>query len=141
MPLPNTKVFHARWSEHHQPTVTGGMTAECVITRAAATGITGADGSWTPPVRTQIYAGPCRVGMPPRSREALRVSGEDQQTRLRYAVGIRHDTDQIHVGDQIEITAAVDPLLVGLKLRIADARYGSERWQQDLNAFEIEPGQ
>lgn len=140
MPLPGTRVIHPRWSERHRPTATSAMTSTCVITRAASTGegaVTAADGTWTPGQRTTIYTGPCRV-VPETSNEERIPTQDMQVTRRRYAVMIRWDGDAFQIGDQIQITEAADPQLAGKAFRVVDVTYGSEQWQRNLLAEEIE---
>jgi hypothetical protein len=72
--------------------------------------------------------------------ERIEVAGESQDTVRRYLVAIEYDADQVHLGDDIEVTAAVDALLVGMTLRVVDIRYGSEQWQRDLIAEEVTEG-
>jgi hypothetical protein len=135
MPLPGSRVIPARWSEHHRPTATGGMTARCVITRAGGEGTTGSDGTWTPAADTQIYLGPCRL-QALTTNERIEVAGETQDTVRRYLVAVEHDTARAEIGDKVEITEAVDAQAVGMTLRVVDVRYGSEQWQRDLIAEE-----
>lgn len=141
MPLPGTRVIHPRWSEHHRPTATSAMTAACEITRAATTGqpaTTAADGTWTPPsARTTVYTGPCRV-VPETSDEQRLTTEERQVTRRRYAVMVTWDSGEFHIGDQVKVTEAADPQLAGKAFRVVDVTYGSEQWQRNLLAEEIE---
>jgi hypothetical protein len=134
-------VVHARWSEHHRPTATGAMTAECVITRAATTGpgsTTADDGTWTPATPDTIYTGPCRVTSPPFTREQVVPAGQAQQTERRYGVFVEWDADEFLVDDQVEILSARDPLLPGKVFRVTDVAYGSEQWQRNLTCEEVE---
>lgn len=140
MPLPGSCVIHVRWSEHHRPTATSTMTAECVITRAAAVGTTADDGTWSPPARATVYAGACRIVPSPARTELAAVIGERRIIYRHYEIQIRYDTAEIHTGDVLEVTAAIDAGLVGLTLRIADATYSSEQWSRVLVATEFEAG-
>lgn len=136
MPLPNTRVIHPDWSEHHRPTAEGTMTATCEITRRATGGTTDASGTYTPAAPTTIHTGPCRVQALTTQRQVV-VIGETQETRHRYLVTIRYAAD-IHIGDLVRITASVDGGLVGRQLRVTDTTYGSEQWERDLNCEELE---
>jgi uncharacterized protein DUF6093 len=138
MPLDGTHVVHPRWSEHHRPTATATMTAECVITRPAAPGTTGTTGTWTPPPDTTVYTGPCRLVPKSTDQGRHQVVGDTQVTPRSYHVGIEYDTAEILIGDIVEITAAKDPGLAGHKLRVIDVQYGSEQWQRDLLTQEIQ---
>ena len=138
MPLPGTRPIHPRWSEHHRPTPTGTLTGTCTIThRPAAGGTTGPTGNYTPPAAVTIYDGPCRI-IPVRTDERLRARGGTQQTNRRYQVSIRYDADALTLGDILTITEAQDPQMAGMKLRIIDLRYGTEQWERDLIADEME---
>lgn len=138
MPLPGTGVFHPDWSAHHRPTATTAMTATCRITRNAGDGTTGPDGTWTPASPTTVYTGPCRVTSPPFSREEVIPSGATQVTQRRYGVFIEWDADEIHIGDQVEILTAKDPLMPGKIFRVVDVAYTSEQWQRNLACEEVE---
>lgn len=141
MPLPSTRVIDDRWSQHHRPVATGAMTATCVITRAATAGTTGADGTWTPGPRTDVYEGPCRAyPFNPVGGEKRVVSGERQTTQRGYRVQIKFDTPTIVIGDIVEITDAADAGMVGVKLRVSDVKYAWETFARDMIANEIESG-
>lgn len=136
MPLPNTRVFSTQWSQHHRPTATGTMTAECVITRRNPAGTTDADGTWTPSGPTTVYTGPCRVQVMTTQQQVI-VVGETQETRRRYLVTVRFDTAELHVHDLVAITASVDAGLVGRELQVTEVGYGSEQWERDLTCDEM----
>lgn len=138
MPLSGSHVIHPRWSEHHRPTATSAMTAECIITRATGPGTTAPDGTYTAAARTTIYTGVCRVVARPVINEGVKVAGETQETHRHYQVSIRHDTPEILIDDLVEVTVAVDAGLAGKKLRVVDVAYGSEQWQRDLLCDERE---
>lgn len=131
MPLPNTRVIHPDWSEHHRPTATGTMTATCTITRGGGEGTTDPDGTWTPGAPTTVYTGACRM-QALTTNERIEVAGDTQTTVRRYLLAVEYDTDQVEIGDTVTITAAVDVDAVGMTLRVVDVRYGSEQWQRDL---------
>lgn len=142
MPLPGSRVIPANWSQHHRPTAAAAFTAECVITRPTGAGSTASDGTWTPSPDDTIYSGGCRAVPLSTDQGRVRVSGEAQQTPRRYHIGIEHDADRVLIGDVVMFTQAQDDRLaaglVGLKFRVADIRYGSEQWQRDLLAEEIQ---
>jgi hypothetical protein len=137
MPLAGSRVSHPRWSEHHRPTATSAMTADCVFTRRAGEGATGPDGTYTPPEPAEIYAGPCRV-VEQRTAERIAIVGAARETHRRYLVAIRHDAPEIHVGDVGEITRSADAGLVGKRVRVVDVQFGNEQWQRDLYCDELE---
>ncbi|OLT24414.1 hypothetical protein BJF79_13815 [Actinomadura sp. CNU-125] len=138
MPLPNTRVIHPNWSAHHRPTATGAMTATCRITRTDGDGTVGADGTWTPPAATTVYTGPCMVIAPSFERNP-RVSAEQtQMTRRDYMVSVPWDVPEIHIGDVITVTSAVDPRLAGRTFAVTGLEYESEQWQRTMLAEEVE---
>lgn len=137
MPLPSTTVIHPRWSEHHQPTATGTMTAECIITTPASTGTTAADGVYTPGAASTIYTGVCRVITLPRL-QGITAVGAEQETHRRFQVSITADAPDIPIGALVGLTVATDPRLVGKKLRVTEVAYESEHWQRDLMCDERE---
>jgi hypothetical protein len=142
VPLPGSRVIHPRWSEHHRPTSTAAFTAECVITRATGAGTTDADGVWTPSPDGDppVYAGGCRAVPLSTDQGRFRVSGETQATPRRYYISVEYDAATVLVGDIVTFTASQDTGMVepGLKVRVTDIRYGSEQWQRDLLAEEIQ---
>jgi ribulose 1,5-bisphosphate carboxylase large subunit-like protein len=137
VPLPNSRVVPARWSEHHRPTATGTMSAACSITRRATGGTTDTAGNYTPAAPSTIYTGPCRV-QSLRTRREVIVIGEAQESQHRYLVTIKFDTADIHVGDLVGITSSVDAGLIGRQLRVTDMNLGSEQWERDLTCDELE---
>lgn len=139
MPLAGvgSQIFHPRWNEHHRPTATASMDAECIITRPTGTGTTGPTGTWTPGPRTTIYTGVCRI-VPVIRPARVDVVGEAQETHRRFQVAIRYDAPEILIDDLVDVTVAVDPLLTGKKLRVIEVSYGSEQWQRDLLCDERE---
>jgi len=136
MPLPSTRVIGPGWSDHHRPAATGSQTATVRITRAATTGTTGEDGTWTPPVRTTVYDGTARIS-PHTSEQRFVVVGERRTVFSDFLVAIRWDAAPIQVDDLVEVTEAVDPGLVGLVLRVEDVEGGSEQWERLLVATEL----
>jgi hypothetical protein len=140
MPLPGaaSRIIHPRWSEHHRAASTAMMPAACVITRATGAGTTGSDGTWTPSPGTTIYTGACWVVKLPTDEGRVRVSGEAQRTPGRYQVGIEYDTARVLLDDVVEFTDGQDAGLAGLKFRVTDVAYGSEQWEQNLLAEELQ---
>lgn len=137
MPLPGTKILHPRWSEHHRPTATASMDAECIITRPTGTGTTDSAGTYTPATGTPIYTGVCRV-VPMTRPPRVAVVGENQETHRHYQVGVRFDAPEILIDDLVAITVSADPRLGGKKLRVVDITYSSEQWQRNLICDERE---
>lgn len=138
MPFPGARVIPGAWSGHHRPTATSTLDATCVITRPSGTGTTQTDGTWTPDAAATVYTGPCRVVAQNTTEGLLIVAGDAQQTRSRYQVSVRHDHAYPKIDDLIEITDSADVGLIGKVLRVVDVRYGSEQWQRDMIAEEME---
>lgn len=130
-------VVHGGWSQHHRPTATGTMTAECVITHRTGDGSTGAGGDWAPNPPVTLYDGACRV-LAVTTHERVLIVGEEQDTRRRYLVSIEYDAAEMPIGALVKITKSKDAHLVGKSLRIADVEHGSEQWQRDLTCLEME---
>jgi hypothetical protein len=139
MPLPGTRVIHARWSEHHQPTAAGVLTSRCLITRADGDGITDADGTWHTGARLTVYDGPARI-IRLASEDNHPVLGEQRLTTRRYGVQILIESPEILTGDSVEVYESNDPVMTGRKLRIEGMIVGSEVWSRDMVAIEYEEG-
>ncbi len=131
MPLPSTRPVHPRFSEHHRPSVTASMNAEVRITREGTAGVTGPDGTWTPPPRTVVYEGPARVS--PRSTDdRFTVAGERRIVLRDYVVAVHWDAAEIRVDDLAEVLSADDPQFPGAALRVADVQAGGVQWERVL---------
>lgn len=139
MALGGTGIFHPRWSEHHRPTATTAMTSACQISRATGDGATDPDtGDWEPSDPDTVYSGPCRAQA--LANDRLEVAGEAQQTARRYLVAIPYGGDVPQLDDTVTFTASDgDTDLIGIQLRVVDVRLGSQAWERDLIAEEIEP--
>lgn len=134
MPLAGHTPIHGRWSEHHRPVATGTQTGTCTITRpGAGEGTIDGDGVWHPPTPTTVYTGPCRVTPQPADSRYV-VSGDHRVTTRGYEIAIEWDAAEVREGDNINITAAKDPRLVGVDLRVTDVRMASEQWERVLIA-------
>lgn len=144
MPLPGTGIFHPRWSQHHRPSIGTAMTAVCAITRDGGAGWLDDGGVWHPADPTSVYGGPCRV-VPLPTDERVAVIGDTQVTTRRYSVAITYAAAynsgvELAVGDLVTITECpADAGLVGLGLRVTDARYASQTWDRDLTCEEVLP--
>jgi len=133
-------IFHPRFSPHHRPTATTAMTAACQLTRqTSAEGTTDPEtGEWTPPGRTVLYRGPCRIRPATTiGNEKLQDIGAAMETVRRYDLSLPWHTEP-QVGDEIVFLSGVDPALVGRRLRVVTVEVASEQWQRDLTAEEVE---
>lgn len=133
MPLPNTRLIHRLFEQHHRPVADQQMTAECRIHRPSSTPASWDDetGRNIYPEPAVVYEGPCRVQ---READATPVTVADKTTAVGgYRVTIPTDTDVVQVNDVATVTACCgDPALVGKQLKVRDARRGSITWQRDL---------
>lgn len=136
MPLPATRVIHPAFSERHRPVASGGHTATVRIVRPATAGVTGPDGTWTPPPVVVVYEGAASISPRPTTQRAAMVQGERRIVLREYIVGIAWDAAVVAVDDLVEVTGAADPLLSGTVLRVADVRGGAEQWERILIATE-----
>jgi len=132
VPLPATRVIHPRFSAHHRAVAAGGHTGAVRITRPAAAGTTGPDGTWMPPPVVVVYEGPASVSPRPTTQRAAMVQGERRIVLREYIVGIVWDAAVVAVDDLVEVTGAADPLLAGVVLRVADVQGGAEQWERML---------
>lgn len=143
---PARGIFHPRWSARHRRSVETALTSSCVITRRGeGDGVSGPDGSWTPPARAPIYRGVCRIaakGTVAGSAENRVVFGERQITERDYLVQVPDDAPEIEIGDLVEITENdADPTMTGTQLRVTDIQLGSQSWLRDLVTNEVLKGE
>lgn len=139
MPLAGVgaRVIGPRWNDHHRPTATATMNAECIITVITGDGTTAPDGTYTPAAPTTLYAGPCRVlSLPPN--ESIDIAGEAQETHHRYQISVTYDAADIPIDASVHLTMAPDPGLIGREFRVLSVAYGSEQWQRNLVCDERE---
>lgn len=135
-PLPNTRVIHSGWSEHHRPTASGSHTSECHITRPEGDGYLDEDGTWHPPSTVTLYTGECRIT--PASANARQVVvGEQRITVRRYEVAVEWDIPHVPIDAAVQIVQAYDPGLVGMSLRVTDVRHASETFERVLSCEEV----
>lgn len=84
------------------------------------------------PRRTQVHTGTCRV-IADRS-DVRNTIGEQRVLAVRYLITVRWDTVDVHVGDVVTVTDAVDPGLIGRQFTVKEVRYGSQQWERYLYA-------
>jgi hypothetical protein len=134
VPLAGHTPIHGRWSEHHRPTATGTQTGRCTITRPGdGEGTLDDEEVWHPAETSVVYRGPCRV-TPQSADSRYVVSGDQRVTTRGYEVAIEWDAQEVREYDNIRITAAQDPRLAGVDLRVTDVRMASEQWERVLIA-------
>lgn len=134
-PLASGRVIHARWSEHHQPTAQGTMTATCRVVRP------GIGTAWDPvtestipnPPTVVVASGPCRVQAFMQATTSP-VAGQ-QVTQRRYRVSLPAAAPTADTECRILIeTCPADTALAGSTLFIEDVVTASERFQRDYVA-------
>lgn len=137
--LPNTRVFHPDWSQHHQATADGQMTAEGTVTRSGPPIFNELFGFDVLPEPTPVYAGPMRVQRMQPSASAAAHMVADREVMIReYAVHLPLSvngvvTAPVQVNDLVTVTGCDDdPHIVGRALRVRDVRLGTLAWQRDL---------
>lgn len=139
MPLDNTTVIPAGWSQHHAPTAAGGMNATVQVHNPAA-----ATTGWNPVTESQdsvpgppVYDGPARV------QEYMRATLTEQTgqsvSQRRYRIQLLFDAPHVEEGWTVTVTAAVNDtdLIAWTATRplvIEDVQHGSERFTRDLVA-------
>lgn len=137
MPLPGSRVIPANWSEHHRPTVAGGRTATCVITRKGTNGTTHPDGSWSPGAQQVIFEGTCRITRD-ADDEAHPVIGGRRITTMRYLIEIDAAAPEIFIEDVVSVTAPNSVSLDGRSFRVQGIRITNEEWSRALGVVEFQ---
>lgn len=136
MPLPSTRVIHARYAAHHRPTVAGTFNAECVITMppAAAGTWSSTTGAVTETDAVVLFEGPCRIQAEPATTGQADAAGQSVTAR-RYDVQLDCDVD-IPAGEDGALltitTCEQDLLLAGRGMRVVELQVGSVRWARFL---------
>lgn len=137
-PLASTRVIHPHWSQHHQPTAQGAMTATCQIG-----GESSGEGTWDPvnkvmipDVADPVYDGRCRVQADFRPSP---VTEADQDTAdRRYLVAVPAGTLGIQERMTVVITASPKaPQTAGTSLTILAVEHNNEAFELDLSCIEV----
>lgn len=133
--LPNTRVIHPLFEQHHRPVTADAMTAECAITRPASAGASVFDEATATsqhPAPASIYTGACRITRAPLSATTV-VVADRPVNNARYVVGIPAEAPPVQSGDIVTLTACEGAAaIVGHPMVVTDAAYGSITWQRDL---------
>lgn len=132
--LPNGRMFHQRFEQHHRPVADRQMTAECVIKRPNSSPNAWDDttGRSTYPAPATVYSGLCRIQhLSPAGAPSV---GDRTVPVADYRVTIVTDSDPVQVNDLIAVTSNDgDPVLVGRTLLVTGVPRGSITWQRDLD--------
>lgn len=151
MPLPNTRVIHPLWRERHTPTVLGTMTARLRLSKPGRLGTHDPVSGKTPTLPpASYYEGPGRLqnlgGANPADSPA-----ERKVTTAPYLVAVPVDlaaaaTAVVELigevpeeGDLVDVLAADDPLLVGVRLYVTEIPTASIVLQRNLGADSRQP--
>lgn len=147
MPLPNTRLIHNRFEEHHRPVADGQATAECRIERPSSTPTAWNDttGRNTYPDPVLVYAGPCRVqhlgsGGRRVGSSGPPIVGDRGIPVADYRVTVPTGGLLVQVNDLVTVTASADNAdAVGVVLTVTAVSTGSITWQRDLSCQVRQP--
>ncbi|GGM27133.1 hypothetical protein GCM10011608_09900 [Micromonospora sonchi] len=132
MPLPNSRLIHPRFEEHHRPTVEASMTVEVRLSRPAVggvrdktTGVTSFDGE-TPLWQGQAALRANDGGSPTVQADRVVALGG-------YLLRLPADAPAPQVRDVVDVLGEVsDPSLVGARLRVVDVPRNGLSWQRTV---------
>lgn len=134
MPLDNTVVIPAGWSEHHRPVVAGTMTAVCDVTRSGGEGTFDRDtAETTPSARVNVaLAQACRVQRLPARTPAEGTGGQEVTTE-HFLVVLPWSGTEYQPDDLVTLTSCdEDPTLLTHPLTVITVERGSLLWERDL---------
>lgn len=112
-----------------------GMTDACTIRRASGTGTTDPVTGYPTQGYTSLYSGPCRVQQHQATADSKDI-GEDQLLLLRLEVQLPMSVTGLEAGDEITITASLDPDLPGRVFRIHDLAHKTEASARRVQCIE-----
>jgi len=136
MPLPGTRVIHARWAEHHRPAAVGTLTGTCTIATEAGSDWTAESGA-TAGTPTVHYTGTCSVSKAQRAARQVDAAGQ-LINPAEYVVGIDPSAAAIPDGARVHVDTCDDPRLVGLDLVVRATDYDSVTLERVL-ACDLDP--
>lgn len=121
MPLPNTRIIHPRWQDHHQPVILGTMTAWVRLSHPGGLGVRDPVTGRTPEMPpTPYYEGPGRVQARGGTSPADTPSDRELATGA-YLVAVPYDIDGVPERfDLVDVLAGDDPLMIGQRLYVVD---------------------
>lgn len=138
MPLHNSKVLPAGWSQHHRASAEGGMTATVTITNPPTK-----PGRWNPTSGdvadadgADIYSGLARIQA--STDDQSTSDAADQTVTWRdYLIQVPATVATVRAGGEhpsrVTVTACPgDAAIVGRVLTVVDVVHGSEVWTRDL---------
>lgn len=131
MPLPNTRVIPAGWSQHHRPVTVSAMTGLVVLYAAAD------PTAWPAAVTdTVLWEGPARIQALTSATDTVSVDQASNTRPYLVAVPLTGFPTVIPMGEPGAYLVVKenpdDPAMVGHKLTVRDVQHGSLAWERDL---------
>lgn len=124
-PSPGLAHHQGRWA-----------TATCTIARPAGDPVFDpATGTYTDPAATEVYSGPAQII--PTGSDRVVDFGERATSLRQYDVTVVGLAQAVHVEDLVTVTAADDPQLDGLELRVLDVKKSSLPTNRRLACEEV----
>ncbi|WP_433460696.1 DUF6093 family protein [Micromonospora sp. CA-248212] len=132
MPLPNTRLIHPRFEEHHRPVAERQATAECRVERPAQQALWDDQaGKNVYPPPELLYEGPCRYQYLSAAGQPVVADTTTPLADVRITLPVGSVVYQAN--DQVTLTAtATNPDLVGRGLSVTAVSGSSISWQRDL---------
>lgn len=133
MPLPNTRLIHPHFEQHHRPVAAGQMTGECVIERPSSAppvwdDVLGRDVPAPPDV---LYEGPCRYQYLSPAGQPIVADQTTPLADIRVTVPVSAIVYQAN--DLVRLTATTtNPDLQGRRLVVVAVSGSTISWQRDL---------
>lgn len=133
MPLPNTRLIHPRFEDHHRPVAAGQMTGTCRIERPSTDPPTWDDTAGrdvqAPP--TLLYDGPCRYQYLSPAGQPIVADAETPLADVRITVPV--PAVEYQDNDLVTMTASTkNPDIADRKLTVTAVSGSSISWQRDL---------
>ncbi|MBM0237735.1 hypothetical protein JNW88_12210 [Micromonospora sp. ATA32] len=138
MPLPNTRVIHPRFEQHHRPVTESAMTTTGRLLRPDETGTRDpVSGRTTFAEPALVWEGSARLrantGTPTVQADRIVTVGG-------YLLVLPADTPVPHVRDVWEVgDCDGDPSLAGARLRVVDVPRSGLSWQRNIGCDIEEP--
>ncbi|MFI1194081.1 DUF6093 family protein [Micromonospora sp. NPDC020750] len=138
MPLPNYRLIHPRFEQHHRPVSEAAMTVSGRLLRPSETGVRNPEtGKTTFPAPALIYVGRARV----RANSGAQSVQADRIVAVGgYLLILPADSPVPHVRDVWETDECDgDPSLVGARLRVVNVPRNGLSWQRNVGCDIEEP--
>ena len=132
-----SQVIPSDWSGSNRHQATLFLTSRCTISRPGVGmgGFDPATGTGTAPAPSVVASNVrCRVEVVPRTAGLAKVAAEERIEGRRYTVQVPWDVVDVTVHDVVTVTAAEDPGLVGIELRVTALHTTSLQWSRVLQA-------